>query len=181
MDTQAAEQDQRRHDQEAAADADEARDDADDQAVGGDLPGFSRCVRCVAQFDGSQHHVGREQHDQRKQGELDNARHPGGNDRAEIGAGHAGHTEDEHVAPVDQLRPHILQAAGQRDVADDEQRSGNGDFLVLADQVDEHGHGDDRTAGTEQSEADADGDGARPGEDGCGHSERSVQRFAAKS
>ncbi len=169
MHREAAEQHQRGHDQETTADADEPGDHADDEAVHRDLPERPWRVLAAVQLHRTQHEPRGDQHDDSEQCQLHDARDPGRDEGASVGADHARYAERRDAAPVDEARAQELQAARERDAADDEQRAGYRDFLVLADEVNEHRHRQYGAAGAEQTEAHANCDGARPRHDGCEH------------
>ena len=73
---------------------------------------------------------------------------------------------------------HELQSSRKRDAADDKERPGNRNFLVLAEQVYEYGYGQDRATRAEQAEAQADCYGTGYGQHEV-HCEASVSQTAS--
>ena len=161
---QSAEQHECRDDQEAAADADEPRDNADDQAVRANFPRSPRPAAGLLQIDWPEHEPGCDQHHDREQRELHHTGNVGGEHGAEVCARHARHTEHQDAAPLDESCADELESPGDGDAADNEKRAGDRHFFVLAHEVDEHRYRQDGAARTEQAETQADRDCAGHGQ-----------------
>jgi len=70
---------------------------------------------------------------------------------AEQGAEHSGYAENQNASPLDQTSPQELQRPEECDAANNKERTGDGHFLILPEQVDEHWHGQYRATRSEQA------------------------------
>ena len=156
--------DQARHDEKAAADAEEAGKEADREPVA-DERRQQLARRCAVEMNigiaaislAEKHRDADRDHDKTEKTEqqiaIDHLAEP----RAEKGARDARAREDERAGPFDRLRPRMEEDAGKcvrgnRDGAgaDGDMRRGD------ADDIDEKRHGEDRPARADKAEREPD-------------------------
>ena len=185
---------QRGHDEEPAADAEEAGEEAGDHAADDDLDGRAvtvawrvatavpappsgsgRVVRTLVAAP--QHRGGGEQ---REAGEGDQQHRlvdMAVDQGAEVGGGDADGAERDAGPPLDTAFPDADEGADERGDADDEHPARGGVVRVLAQHVDQRGHGEHATPAAEAADDGADHDPERRGDEGRGgHSERAPFR-----
>jgi hypothetical protein len=156
-DRQAEQEDEDGQDDEAAADSEEAGQHARPDAGRCGAP--NRNLRDVLGLVGPPHHsVGSGEEEEREREQdgpaADQVVQGGSSDRS----GRPGETEDQRGLRLDAADARVIGRTGERRRSDDEQRLRRGVLDGLAEDVDEHGYGEDRAAAAEEAEQQSDHD-----------------------
>ncbi|MFO0760631.1 MAG: hypothetical protein U0359_29405 [Byssovorax sp.] len=161
---EAAEEGERRDDEEAAARADEAGDDADAEPDADGL-GDRGLAPDAALAPGPHHRDGRGEHHRPEADEEQDGRQEVRDLAAREGARHARCAEDEAGPEADPPGARVGDDAGGAGRADHEERHGDGGLRLDVEHVDEDREGEDGTAASEEAEAEADEEREEGGDD----------------
>ena len=153
-------EDQRRHDQEAAADAKEARYGAGGEAEAdqrGRVLARQAHVGYAALVAAEQHHRSDDQHQQREEDDQALAVDPLAEARAGERANPAGDGEDDGATPLHCAGARVIDDAHDRVGGDRHSTRADRDVgLGNADDIEQQRHGEDRSAAADQAEQQSD-------------------------